>query len=133
MLCWQGPLLLIHGLGRHDPSCAAWRRTTCDRFRARSVPGLLTRNCGLLRSVTAGEKRLVNAHGMGESAVRLLHRVPGTFPTLTTAQRLIAARLLPDAGNGIEAPGLWAPLPRVGSPAWVSGSAGQEGPGNALP
>jgi hypothetical protein len=37
--CWQGPLLLCHGLGRDDPSCAAWRRT-CDRFCVRSNEAL---------------------------------------------------------------------------------------------
>jgi hypothetical protein len=33
--CRQGALLLCHGLGRHDPSCAAWRFRTCDRFWVR--------------------------------------------------------------------------------------------------
>src|SRR5215211_2128507 len=94
-------------------------------LRARSVPGLLTRNCGLLRTVTADEKRLVNAPAWTNPR-------SGSFTVCPAPSRpsqpLVAAHLLPDAGNGIEAPGLRPPMPRVRSPAWVSGATGQEGP-----
>src|SRR5215211_4844935 len=93
-------------------------------LRARSVPGLLTRNCGLLRSVTAGEKRLVNAHGMGESAVRLLHRVPGTFPTLTTAHCCPSAARCRQRHRGTRPLGALAPgrVPGLGQRvSWAGG------------
>jgi hypothetical protein len=43
--CWRGSLLLCHGLGQHDPSCAAWRRRTYDRFCVRE-PGRVAATCG---------------------------------------------------------------------------------------
>ena len=72
--------------------------TPGDFLRARSAPGLLTRNCGLLRSVTAGEKRLVSIPAWANQR-------SGSFTVCPAPSRpsqpLIAARLLPDADNGI--------------------------------
>jgi hypothetical protein len=61
--------------------------------------GLRAWNCGLLRSVTAGDKCLLSAPAWGQQPVRLLHRLSGAFPTLTTAGCCPTAA---GAGNGMR-------------------------------
>jgi hypothetical protein len=122
---WTSRLVRLHKLSRILLFFAVWGICPGASLCARSVPGLLTRNCGLLRTGTAAEKRLVNA-------LAWANQRSGSFTVCPApsrpSQRLIAARLLPDAGNGIEAPGLWPPLPRFGSPglgqrvSWAGGT-----------
>src|SRR5215211_5641934 len=47
--------------------------------------------------------------GMGESAVRLLHRLPGTFPTLTTANCCPSAARCRQRHIGTRPPAALAP------------------------
>jgi hypothetical protein len=69
-------------------------------LRARSAPTLPAWNCGLLRTVAAGEERLV-------SGLAWVNQRSGSFTVCQASSRpsqpLIAARLLPDAGNGNRA------------------------------
>ena len=63
-----------------------------DHLRARSVPGLLPRNCVLLRTVNTRERRQVSGRRLAESAVMLLHgfgRAPRSLRTPVAARLLL--------------------------------------------
>jgi hypothetical protein len=79
-------------------------RPTVDRLpgrllRARSAPTLPAWNCGLLRTVTAGEKCLVS--GPASMDRRSCSFTVCPAPS-RPSQPLVAARLLPDANNGMR-------------------------------
>jgi hypothetical protein len=69
-----------------------------DFFRARSASTLPAWNCELLRTVTAGEKRLLNSPACTDGWLGSVSVCPARS---RPSQPLIAAHLLPDAGNGM--------------------------------